>query len=198
MVEGMPVRTVIWTIGHSNHDFEEFAQLAAIEAIEFLVDVRSFPYSRFAPQFNRDQLELAITRHGIRYLFLGEELGGRPTREEHYDADGHARYRPMSEEQTFVEAVERLVTGAHRHRIALLCSEGDPSQCHRRLLVGKVLTDQGVELRHILSDGTVRADLSVDLSNEDEQRTLFEEEQPSWRSTQSVSHRRRLSASSSA
>jgi uncharacterized protein (DUF488 family) len=198
MVGGMPVRTVIWTIGHSNHDFEEFAQLAAAETIEFLVDVRSYPYSRFAPQFNRDQLELTISRRGIRYLFLGEQLGGRPTSEEHYDADGHALYRPMSEEQPFVEAVERLVAGARRHRIALLCSEGDPSHCHRRLLVGKVLTEQGLELRHILSDGTVRAELSVDLSSEDEQCTLFEGEQPSWRSTQSVSHRRRLSASSNA
>ncbi|HTA35741.1 MAG TPA: DUF488 domain-containing protein, partial [Solirubrobacteraceae bacterium] len=123
--------------------------------------------------------------------------GGRPTKEEHYDAEGHALYGPMSEARPFVDAVERLVTGARKHRIALLCSEGDPSHCHRRLLVGKVLADHGVELRHILPDGTVRAELSVDLSTEDEQRTLFEEEQPSWRSTQSVSHRRRLSASSS-
>jgi uncharacterized protein (DUF488 family) len=157
--------------------------------------VRSFPYSRFAPHFNRDELEAGMTELGVRYLFLGEELGGRPTREEHYDAEGHALYGPMSEEGSFQAAVERVVRGAHRHRIALVCSEGDPQHCHRRLLVGKVLCERGVELRHILADGTIRTELSVAVSD-DEQCSLLEDERP-WRSTQSVSHRRRLSASSS-
>jgi uncharacterized protein (DUF488 family) len=116
----------IWTIGHSNHDLARFAQLLAGERIEFLVDVRSYPYSRFASHFNRDEIETTMKAQGVRYLFLGEDLGGRPSREEHYDADGHALYGPTSEEGSFVHAVERLVAGAHRHRIALMCSEGDP------------------------------------------------------------------------
>jgi Protein of unknown function, DUF488 len=196
MTTTMSSRLAVWTIGHSNHEFDDFAQLVLRERIEFLVDVRSFPYSRFAPHFNRDEFEAAMTQRGVRYLFLGEELGGRPTHEEHYDAEGHALYGPMSEEEPFRTAVERLVDGGHRHRIALVCSEGDPRHCHRRLLVGKVLTDRGVELRHILPDGTVRAELSVALSDDNEQCSLLEEEKP-WRSTQSVSHRRRLSTSSS-
>lgn len=186
----------IWTIGHSNHDLDRFAQLLAGERIEFLVDVRSYPYSRFASHFNRDEIETTMNAQGVRYLFLGEDLGGRPSREEHYDADGHALYGPMSEEESFVRAVERLVAGAHRYRIALMCSEGDPRHCHRRLLVGKVLTDRRVELRHILSDGTVRAERSVELFEDDGRDTLFQDEHTPWRSTQSVSHRRRLSTSS--
>jgi hypothetical protein len=192
----MDTRPAVWTIGHSNHGLDEFARLLVREQIEFLVDVRSFPYSRYAPQFNREQFELAMNRRGVRYLFMGEELGGRPTREDHYDGEGHALYGPMSEEATFTPAVERLLEGARRHRIALVCSEGDPQNCHRRLLVGKVLADRGVELRHILPDGTIRTELSVALSEDRAQGSFFAEETP-WRSTQSVSHRRRLSASSS-
>jgi uncharacterized protein (DUF488 family) len=188
----------IWTIGHSNHDLDRFAHLLAGERIEFLVDVRSYPYSRFAPHFNRDEIETTMNAQGVRYLFLGEDLGGRPPREEHYDADGHALYGPMSEEGSFVRTVERLVAGAHRYRIALMCSEGDPRHCHRRLLVGKVLTDRRIELRHILPDGTVLAERSVELFEDDGQDTLFQDEHAPWRSTQSVSHRQRLSASSSA
>jgi uncharacterized protein (DUF488 family) len=186
----------VWTVGHSNHELDEFAGLISGERIEFLVDVRSFPYSRYASQFNREQFEAAMTRCGVRYLFMGEELGGRPTSEDHYDDEGHALYGPMSEEAAFKPAVDRLIEGARRHRLALVCSEGDPQDCHRRLLVGKVLADRGVELRHILPDGTIRTELSVALSEDHAQCSFFAEETP-WRSTQSVSHRRRLSASSS-
>lgn len=198
MTATMSSRLAVWTVGHSNHELEDFARLVLRERIEVLVDVRSFPYSRYAPHFNRDELEAAMAQRGVRYMFMGEELGGRPTREEHYDAEGHALYGPMSEEEPFKTAVERLIDGAHRHRIALVCSEGNPHDCHRRLLVGKVLSDRGVELRHILPNGTIRAELSVALSDDDEQCSFLEDEQTPWRSTQSVSHRRRLSVSSSA
>lgn len=197
MASTMSPRPVVWTVGHSNHEFDAFSHLVLGQRIEFLVDVRSFPYSRFAPHFNRDELEAAMTERGVRYLFLGEELGGRPTHEEHYDAEGRALYGPMSEEEPFKAAIERLIDGAHRHRIALVCSEGNPHDCHRRLLVGKVLSDRGVELRHILPDGTIRTELSVALSDDDEQCSFLEEDHTPWRSTQSVSHRRRLSVSSS-
>jgi len=186
---------VLWTIGHSNHEFEVFAGLLAPERIAFIADVRSYPYSRHAPQFNREDLEPALRTKGIRYLCLGNALGGRPSREEHYDSDGHALYGAMAAEGPFQAAIERLLSGSRDHHIALLCSEADPRHCHRRLLVGKVLTDHGVELRHILRDGTVWAEHDVDLSN-GQPPALFGEDEHQWRSTQSVSHRRRLSASS--
>lgn len=185
---------VIWTIGHSNHSFERFSRLLARELIEFVVDVRSYPYSRFAPQFNREELEPALSDRSIRYVFLGEELGGRPGSEDQYDQDGHARYDLMAESAAFKAAVKRLQTGSSEHRIALLCSEGQPADCHRRLLVGKVLTDAGVTLRHILPDGTIRLEEAVTLGPN--QEALFGHEGAAWRSTQSVSHRRRLSTSS--
>ena len=191
----MSPQPVVWTVGHSNHEFEAFADLVASEQVVFLVDVRSFPYSRFAPQFNREDLQARIGGHGIRYLFLGDALGGRPMRDEHYDAEGHALYGPMSEEPGFQAAIQRLLNGANAHRLAVMCSEGNPHSCHRRLLVGRVLAANGVELRHILRDGSVAIERSVDVSAEPCQDSLFGEEEL-WRSTQSVSHRQRLSTSS--
>jgi uncharacterized protein (DUF488 family) len=187
----------IWTVGHSNQSFEAFARLLFDERIEVLVDVRSFPYSRFAPHFNREELALALREHDIRYGYLGEELGGRPTNEAHYDEDGHALYGPMANEPAFRQAIDRLIAGARDHRVAVMCSEADPRSCHRRLLVGKVLAERGVELRHILRDGSVKVEDDVSIDQQG-QGALFGTEEAVWRSTQSVSRRRRLSASSAA
>jgi uncharacterized protein (DUF488 family) len=187
----------VWTIGHSNHALERFAQLLRAQGVEYVVDVRSYPYSRVAPHFNREELEASLRRRGVGYLFFGNELGGRPSRQEHYDELGHARYDRMAEQPTFQAAVRRLIRGCREHRLALLCSEGQPDECHRRLLVGKVLAERGVHLRHILPSGAVRQEVAVVLGSGDGQETLFGKETP-WRSTQSVSHRRRLSTSSAA
>jgi uncharacterized protein (DUF488 family) len=185
----------IWTLGHSNHSLGRFVELLGGEQIEVLVDVRSYPYSRYAPHFNREELSAALGERGVGYVFMGDELGGRPAREEHYDAEGHALYEPMAQEPAFRAAIERLLGGFGGRRLALVCSEGDPHDCHRRLLVGRVLAARGVELRHILPTGDVRSERSVELGDESCQCSLFAEEAP-WRSTQSVSHRRRLSTSS--
>lgn len=193
----VPVQSpsVIWTIGHSNHTLDRFVGLLKDEGIEFVVDVRSYPYSRVAPQFNREELYAALVRAGLRYLFLGDELGGRPSRDEDYDEQGRALYGRMAQTPQFQAAVERLLSGCRDHRIALLCSEGQPHECHRRLLVGKVLTEREVQLRHILPTGAVQEERSVCLNPSGGQETLFEEDAAAWRSTRSVSHRRRLSAS---
>jgi uncharacterized protein (DUF488 family) len=185
----------LWTIGHSNHDLEWFIDLLRGQRINFAVDVRSYPYSRHAPQFNREELESALRNNGVGYLFLGDALGGRPGRDEHYDADGHAMYEEMAREPSFAAAIDRLLDGAGGHRLVLMCSEADPHDCHRRLLVGKVLAERGAELRHILRDGTVAAEHEVDIEVA-AAPTLFGDNAAPWRSTRSVSRRRRLSASS--
>ncbi len=165
------------------------------EEIEFVVDVRSYPYSRVAPQFNREELGPTLRDSGMRYLFLGDALGGRPGQPDHYDERGHALYDRMAGTPLFQDAVARLASGCHEHRIALLCSEGQPYECHRRLLVGKVLAERGIQLRHILPDGSVLHEQSVCLDTTKNQDALFGKE-AAWRSTRSVSRRRRLSTSS--
>jgi uncharacterized protein (DUF488 family) len=195
MLDVMPEPVGIWTVGHSNHAFDRFVELLRGERIECLVDVRSYPYSRFAPHFNHEELRSALPAAGVRYLYLGVELGGRPQRDEHYDADGHALYEPMSREPAFREAIDRLVRGAEQYRIALMCSEGQPDSCHRHLLVSKVLKDRGAVVRHILPDGSV-SEMAEGEPALQPQGSLLEEELVPWRSTQSVLHRRRLSTSS--
>jgi uncharacterized protein (DUF488 family) len=186
----------VWTVGHSNHDVETLLALVQCHEVARLIDVRSHPYSRYAPHFNRDELQVSIEGSGIRYTFLGSALGGRPRREDQLDADGHARYDRMAAEPAFSEAIDGILRGASEHRIALLCSCGAPHECHRRLLVGKVLCDRGAELRHILPDGDVLSERSVELRDDHAQDVLFGHDELPWRSIRSVSPRRRLSISS--
>jgi uncharacterized protein (DUF488 family) len=191
----MLLSPTVWTVGHSNHDIDTFAALVQRRQVGQLVDVRSHPYSRFAPHFNREELQAAMEARDIRYLFLGQALGGRPRRAEQLDAKGRALYGKMAQEPVFKDAIDRLLRAASEHRLALLCSCGQPRDCHRRLLVGKVLCDRGAELRHILPDGQVLSERSVECGD-DAQATLFGHDESSWRSTQSVSRRAPLSASS--
>ena len=193
----MVLTPLLWTIGHSNHEPDRFAELLLDNRIDFLVDVRSYPYSRYAPHFNREELKATIRACGVSSLFLGEALGGRPGDDRHYDAEGHALYGPMASEPEFERAIARVLRGAQAHRLALMCSCGQPRDCHRRLLVGKVLCDHGAELRHILPDGQLQSERRVDLNAADgQQHLLFGEDVQPWRSAQSVSHKRRLSTSS--
>jgi uncharacterized protein (DUF488 family) len=188
----------IWTIGHSNHDWQAFQALLAGERIETVIDTRSSPYSRFAPQFNREALLTTLPDAGIAYYFQGNALGGRPERPEHYDSEGHALYGEMAAQPAFRTAINSLLTAAATQRLALLCACGRPADCHRRLLVGRVLADHGATLRHILPDGSTVEESEVKLSAEEEQTNLFGGSAPAWRSTQSVSRRARPRISSAA
>ena len=192
----MEIPQTVWTVGHSNHDVGAFLALVQRHQVTHLMDVRSHPYSRYAPHFNRDELKSSIEACDIRYAFLGSALGGRPRREDQLDAEGHALYDRMATEPIFSEAIDEILHGASEHRIALLCSCGQPRDCHRRLLVGKVLCDRGAELRHILPDGNVLTECAVELRDDHAQDMLFGHDELPWRSIRSVSPRRRLSISS--
>src|SRR5215469_10403560 len=108
---------VSYTIGHSSHSAELFLALLANHAIQVVVDVRSAPYSRYAPQFDREILQRALGQGGFRYLFLGRELGGRPANQDYYDADGHVLYSRITSDPRFVEGIERLERGMPDFRI---------------------------------------------------------------------------------
>lgn len=184
----------IYSIGHSNHDFSEFLALLRAHAVETVADVRSSPWSRFASQFNREVLERSLQAAGVRYVFLGEALGGRPEGDTFYDADGHVLYGALAETPWFQAGVESLEEEARRSRLAMMCSEEDPTGCHRRLLVTRVLCERGVRVDHIRGTGRVVSE--DELAGEvDLQQELFAEEKP-WRSSRSVSHRRPRATSS--
>jgi len=181
----------VYTVGHSSHSIELFMDLLTKHAIQVLVDVRSAPYSRYAPQFDHDLLPRSLNQKGIKYLFLGRELGGRPVKQEYYDADGHVVYSRITTDPVFVAGIERLERGMSEFRVALMCGEENPAHCHRRLLVGRVLIERGHEVLHIRGDGRVETDEAVAMESGkslvNEQPALFAElDEDQWRSTASV------------
>jgi uncharacterized protein (DUF488 family) len=142
----------IFTIGHSNHSIEKFVELLRLHGVTAVADVRSAPYSRFNPQYNRDALDAALKRQGIAYVFLGRELGARSTDPSCYE-NGRVQYRRLAETDAFHAGIERVQGGAQTHKIALMCAEREPLECHRTLLVSRALDAAGFAVKHILADG---------------------------------------------
>jgi uncharacterized protein (DUF488 family) len=145
----------IFTLGHSKHALERFLELLGQHRIEVLADVRSQPFSRFSPHFSRPGLERAIEGAAVRYLYLGDALGGRPKARACYGDDGQVDYDRVEEQEFYRRGIERLIDGAGRFRVCLLCAEENPARCHRRLLIARTLVRRGVEIRHIRGSGAV-------------------------------------------
>src|SRR5690242_990206 len=124
--QSLQSRPSIYTIGHSNHPLDGFLALLAQHNIQVLVDTRSQPYSKYASQFNSHPLGESLRANGIRYVFMGKELGGRPRDECFYDEKGYVLYGRIAESEPFLQAIGKLEKGMQTHTIALLCSEEDP------------------------------------------------------------------------
>lgn len=144
----------VFTIGHSTHSAEAFVALLRQHGIEAVVDVRSSPYSRFNPQFNRENLGRFLKEHGIRYVFLGKELGARTEDRSCYE-NGRVQYGRLAQTLLFQSGLDRVRQGAQRYRIALMCAEKEPLECHRTLLVAKALFQRGQPVLHIHADGNL-------------------------------------------
>ncbi|MCX8005602.1 MAG: DUF488 domain-containing protein [Burkholderiaceae bacterium] len=142
----------ILTIGHSTHTLERFIALLKQHGVTAVADVRSAPYSRFNPQFNKSELERRLKAEGIGYVFLGRELGGRSDDPGCYEK-GRMQYARLARTEAFRQGIERLRRGAAKHRIACMCAEREPLECHRTLLVARALADEGVGVAHIHGDG---------------------------------------------
>lgn len=192
-VESTTESQTIFTIGHSNLDLETFIKLLKDNNIEVLVDVRSNPYSRFASQFNKGSIQKAIQANKMKHLFLGKELGGKPEGPDFYDSDGYVLYSRIADSPLFAEGIERIIKGIKTYRIAIMCSEENPMNCHRWLLVGRVLSDKGIQVLHIRGDGRIQSEDDViqenhESKNNEAQQILFKtEEKQEWKSTQSLS-----------
>jgi len=144
----------LYTIGHSTHAIEKFFELLSIHAITAICDVRSSPYSKFNPQFNRETLQAELKRKGITYVFLGKELGPRSDDPACY-VNGKVQYSALAKTDLFEQGIQRLKKGMASYRIALMCAEKDPILCHRTILVCRQLRESGIKIRHILDDGSV-------------------------------------------
>ncbi len=148
---------LITTVGHGNLALEVLIGNLRRAGIERLVDVRSTPYSRWHPHFNRKSIEAASETAGIAYEWE-PALGGRPEDPALRTPDGEPDYELMAQHPPFLEAIERLLAAAEATPTALMCSEGAPDRCHRTLLVAPALHARGARTRHLLKDGSLIED----------------------------------------
>lgn len=189
----MPGPTIL-TVGHSNGSYEDFLGLLDGHAVAVVVDVRSSPFSRFAPHFSGEQTRRALSLTSHRYLFMGDVLGGRPDDPSLYDPDGFVKYDLLAASSGFQAGLDRLETGIRNYRVALMCAEEDPISCHRRRLVTRALAERGVAAWHIRGDGRLESELEVAnreaLAHPDRFQFSLEGE-PTWRSIHPVPEERR-------
>jgi uncharacterized protein (DUF488 family) len=146
----------VYTVGHSTHAVEQFLDLLERNGVTAIADVRSSPFSRHNPQFNKDTLSVELKKRGIAYVFVGKELGARSDDPACYEG-GRVRYDRLAQTSIFKAGLDRVLSGAQKYRIALMCAEKEPLDCHRTLLVSRALEQLGVSIVHILSDGSTEA-----------------------------------------
>jgi uncharacterized protein (DUF488 family) len=162
-----PDRRVL-TVGHSNHDLPRLLELLRAAGVEAVADVRSSPFSRRYPQFNRPELELGLREAGLAYVFLGDLLGGRPQGAELYDDEGRVDYQRVRATDFFRGGLDQIERLAAKSRVALLCAEEDPLDCHRGLMIAPALVERGIRPAHL------RGDSSIETTAELEERLLAE------------------------
>jgi uncharacterized protein (DUF488 family) len=162
---------IIYSIGHSDHELEDFIALLQLHGVNTVVDVRSQPYSRWVPQANRETLARALQEAGLTYVFQGESLGGRPADPSLYEpeqTEGGPDYDRVAATPAFHAGLDELLNLASESTVAMMCSEGDYRRCHRTLLITPSLLDRGARVIHIRPDGE-----TVEARPEPKQLSLF-------------------------
>jgi uncharacterized protein (DUF488 family) len=150
------MRRVVFTIGHSTHPLDRFMALLKQHNITALCDIRSRPYSRINPQFNRENLKKSLREQGIVYVFLGKELGAQSEDASCYLL-GKVQYDRLAKTNLFRKGLDRVREGMKGYRLALMCAEKDPLECHRSILVARHLEALHTMVEHILDDGSLES-----------------------------------------
>lgn len=188
---------LLCTIGHSDHSTERFIEMLEQNGVTAVCDVRSSPYSKYVPQFNHKVVKQDLKQHGIAYVYLGDQLGPRSDYLSDYE-DGKVQYDRLARRESFQNGLERVKNGLKHYRIALMCSEKEPIECHRMILVSRHLRQYAIEIRHILADGQSEANAETEKrlmrAVKIQQMTLFDDpenlvEQAYDRQGQKIAHR---------
>lgn len=147
----MMEKKILYTIGHSNQSFEEFAEMLQSQSINVIVDVRSVPASKYTPQFNKEPLQASLKRMNITYMSFAEEFGARRT--DAFDENNNVNFEKAVTTPAFQRGVQRLLTGLEKgYRISLMCSEANPIECHRFAMVSRYFYEHDVDVRHIMKE----------------------------------------------
>ena len=153
---------LIYTIGHSRHNIDNFIELLKRNGINCICDVRSMPYSKFAEQFNQNNLKDELKKNNIEYLFFGDEFGARRKEPDLY-TNGKVDFEKVAHDAKFINGIKRIEKGIRKgYKIALMCAEKDPIECHRTILVARNLDLNGFEVNHILDDGCIINQKEID------------------------------------
>ena len=143
----------LYSIGHGNRKQEELLELLQRYGIQYLLDVRTSPYSKFNPQFNQNELKHFLLQNGTIYVFMGDTLGGRPEDESCY-TDGKVDYEKIKTKDFFKIGIDRLKTAYKKNiPIVMMCSESKPQECHRSKLIGTYLQNEDIRVIHIDEKG---------------------------------------------
>ena len=145
---------ILYTIGHSNYTIKHFIDLLKQHNINTIVDVRSVPYSRYCPQFDKKILAAALETANIQYMFLGKELGARPDNPACYK-NGCVDFKSIASSEEFKDGLQHLLTSIEKHNIALMCTEKEPLECHRTILICRNLKEHDISIKHILESGKI-------------------------------------------
>lgn len=154
-------RPGLLTLGHSTHPIERFIELLSGAGATAVADVRSSPYSRYSPQYSKDALRNALSDAGIAYTFLGREFGARSSDPACY-RNGKVQYARLAQSAPFADGIQRVMEGVNKYRIAFVCAEKDPIECHRALLVSRAFVERGEKVDHIHSDGSIESHESLE------------------------------------
>jgi uncharacterized protein (DUF488 family) len=150
------MKPMILTVGHSNHELGHLLQILHANQVTAVADIRSQPYSGYNPQFNQEALKSSLEESGINYVPLGDQLGAYPQDPACYK-NKKVQYKLMAKTPSFQKGLKRVLDGSEQHRIALLCSEKEPLECHRSVLISLELESLGMAVSHILEDGSLES-----------------------------------------
>lgn len=155
--------STLYSIGHGLKEFEALYEELRAFGIQFLIDVRSSPYSKWATQFNREIIEDRLRMTEITYVYMGDAIGGRPLNDECYDEEGYFDYKKMAQTTEFQRGLKRLLIANEKGlKVAIMCSEVDPSECHRSKLIGRELYfEHGIEMMHIINAQTIVGQVEI-------------------------------------
>lgn len=168
-MEAANQQLICFTIGHSNQSIDSFLQLLKIHKINCIIDIRSIPYSQNNPQFNKENLKSELRNNSIFYILMSDSLGAKYNNPELLFPDGKVDFRKVRQTENFKVGIKRIIEGIKKgYSIALMCSEKDPFNCHRFVLVSYQLSKEGVSVKHICGDG------SIALNSELEKKILSE------------------------
>lgn len=153
----------LYSIGHGQKTFEELVEELLSFNIGYLIDVRSSPFSKWAPQFNRGTIENLLNGFPIRYVYMGDQIGGRPLNDDCYDEEGFFDYHKMALVPQFIKGLQRLINANSKHlRVAVMCSESNPAECHRSKLIGRELYfGSGISMSHIIASNKIRSQVEI-------------------------------------